>query len=75
MSQDAKTENDGIVQAVCREIASERIRQVVSKDLGGEGFSRERDSANYKDGQLAMAAAVYAAPRQMFVPNTTNDDD
>lgn len=53
--------------AVIAEVADERRRQVQT-----EGFSRSHDDETHYDGSLAMAAACYAAPEEIYT-NTLSD--
>ena len=57
------SDNDGWMsahEAVLREIATERRRQIHK-----EGWSREHDD-EHTDGSLAAAAAVYAHPQSIY---------
>lgn len=51
-------------------VLGERLRQVVS-----EGFDAEHDDNEHEGGQLAMAAACYAAPVPIFTVEFCGDGD
>lgn len=53
--------NDSIRYFALNDVEEERRRQLTQTDLGGEGYSYEHDDAHTK-GELAMAAAYFAAP-------------
>jgi len=53
-------------------ITFERIRQKRASNEGGEGYTSEHDDY-YRGGELALAAACYAAPHKIYIHRTVNN--